>query len=192
MGCHFLLQGSSWPRDRTCIPALAGGFFPTEPPEKPLLYMHLYLYMECISLAISANGNLYMYLYMRSLYIYISIETYLHKLFYIHHWQRNCCFYSIQITLEHFLKKSFVDREIQIKEKEITERNIIWLYCHYADCTTAHNNALFLPCCNWHLCTPFSESPLEMQLCQSMMIYFSTWNWTSAFGNSPMRQTWAL
>ena len=95
----FLAQGWNL---HSCI---GSGFFPTEPPGKPLLYMHLYIYMECISLAISANGNLYMYLYMRSLYIYISIQTYLHKLFYILHWQRNCCFYSIQITLEHFLKK---------------------------------------------------------------------------------------
>ena len=78
--------------------------FTTELPGKPLLYMHLYLYMACTSIAVSANGYLYIYLYMRSLYIYIAIHTHLHKLFYIHHWQRNCYFYSIQITLEHFLK----------------------------------------------------------------------------------------
>ena len=34
MGCHFLLQGSSWIRDRTHISCLAGGFFTTEPPGK--------------------------------------------------------------------------------------------------------------------------------------------------------------
>ena len=94
----FLTQGLNL---CSCI---AGGFFTTELPGKPLLYMHLYLYMACASLALSANGYLYMYLYMRFLYIYIAIHTHLHTLFYIHHWQRNCYFYSIQITLEHFLK----------------------------------------------------------------------------------------
>ena len=37
VGCHFLFQGSSWPRDRTSSsvsPALAGRFFITAPPEK--------------------------------------------------------------------------------------------------------------------------------------------------------------
>ena len=121
-------------------------------------------------------------------YIYIYIHTHTHifiYIIYIHHWQRNYCFYSIQITFGAFLKKLFVDIEIPIEETEVTQHNIIWLYCHYADCSRAHNNALFVPCCNWHLCLPFSESPLEMQLCQNMMIYFSTWNWTSAFSNIP-------
>ena len=27
--CHFFLQGSSWPRDQTCISCIAGGFFTT-------------------------------------------------------------------------------------------------------------------------------------------------------------------
>ena len=31
-------RGSSWPRDRTCIPYTAGGFFTTEPPRKPHPY----------------------------------------------------------------------------------------------------------------------------------------------------------
>ena len=35
-GCHFL-QGSSQPRDWTCISCIAGGFFTTEPPGKPSL-----------------------------------------------------------------------------------------------------------------------------------------------------------
>ena len=30
VGCHFLLQGSSWPRDQTCISCIAG-----DPPGKP-------------------------------------------------------------------------------------------------------------------------------------------------------------
>ena len=37
MGCHFLLQGSSWPRDGAMSPmspTLGGRFFTTEPPEK--------------------------------------------------------------------------------------------------------------------------------------------------------------
>ena len=34
MGCHFLLQETSLPRDQTLDSALAGGFFTTEPPEK--------------------------------------------------------------------------------------------------------------------------------------------------------------
>ena len=33
--CHFLLQGSSWPRDQTQISCIAGGFFTTEPLGKP-------------------------------------------------------------------------------------------------------------------------------------------------------------
>ena len=37
MGCHFLLRGSSRPRDRTCVCCLAGGFFTTEPPGNPIL-----------------------------------------------------------------------------------------------------------------------------------------------------------
>ena len=38
VGCHFLLQGSSWPMDQTCLlrsPTLAVGFFTTAPPGKP-------------------------------------------------------------------------------------------------------------------------------------------------------------
>ena len=38
--CHFLLWGSSWPRDRTWVSCLAGGFFSTEPPGKP--FRHYY------------------------------------------------------------------------------------------------------------------------------------------------------
>ena len=39
VGCHFLLQGifpASQPRNRTSSPAMAGTFFTTEPPGKPL------------------------------------------------------------------------------------------------------------------------------------------------------------
>ena len=39
VGCHFLLQGIFPPRDRTCVSCvscIAGGFFTTEPPEKPV------------------------------------------------------------------------------------------------------------------------------------------------------------
>ena len=32
VGCHFLLQGSSQPRDRTLVFCIAGRFFTTEPP----------------------------------------------------------------------------------------------------------------------------------------------------------------
>lgn len=142
----------------------------------------MFIYVSVIFL------SLYSYIHT---YTYIYICKILYTLFYIHHWQRNH-FYSIQISFGAFFKKSFVDREIQIEEIEITECNIIWLYYHYADCSRTHNNALFVPCCNWHLCIPFSESPLEMQLCQNMMMYYSTWNWTSAFGKSPMRQTQTL
>ena len=38
VGCRFLLQGASWPREQTHIsvsPELARGFFSTEPPGKP-------------------------------------------------------------------------------------------------------------------------------------------------------------
>ena len=33
--CHFLLRGSSWPKDQTFVSSLAGGFFTSEPPGKP-------------------------------------------------------------------------------------------------------------------------------------------------------------
>ena len=32
-------RGSSWPRDGTCISCLAGGFFTTEPPGKPMILL---------------------------------------------------------------------------------------------------------------------------------------------------------
>ena len=35
VGCHFLHQGSSQPRNRTCTSCLTGRFFTTEPPGKP-------------------------------------------------------------------------------------------------------------------------------------------------------------
>ena len=35
MGCHFLLLGIFLTRDQTCISCLAGGFFSTEPGQKP-------------------------------------------------------------------------------------------------------------------------------------------------------------
>ena len=37
VGCHFLLQGSSWPRNRTQVYCFAGGFYflTAEPPGKP-------------------------------------------------------------------------------------------------------------------------------------------------------------
>ena len=34
VGCHFLLQGSTWPRDWTRVSCSAEGFFTTEPPGK--------------------------------------------------------------------------------------------------------------------------------------------------------------
>ena len=36
MGCHSYSRGSSQPRDQTESPALAGRFFTTVPPEKPI------------------------------------------------------------------------------------------------------------------------------------------------------------
>ena len=38
MGCHFLLQGSSQPRDRTHVSCTAGKFFTAESPGKPHIY----------------------------------------------------------------------------------------------------------------------------------------------------------
>ena len=38
MSCHFLLQGSSQPRDRTHVSCTAGKFFTAESPEKPYIY----------------------------------------------------------------------------------------------------------------------------------------------------------
>ena len=43
-GCHFLLQISSQPRNRTSSPALAGGVFTTEPPGKPSCMSMIKLY----------------------------------------------------------------------------------------------------------------------------------------------------
>ena len=40
VGCDFLLQGISWPRDQTSISCLAGGFLTTEPPGKHFLLLH--------------------------------------------------------------------------------------------------------------------------------------------------------
>ena len=37
-GCHFLLQGSSWPRDWIHIPCITGRFFTTEPLGKNLFF----------------------------------------------------------------------------------------------------------------------------------------------------------
>ena len=38
MSCHFLLQGTSWPRDGTRLSCIAGGFFSTEPPSEPSVF----------------------------------------------------------------------------------------------------------------------------------------------------------
>ena len=38
VGCHFLVQGPSQPRDQTWISCIAGECFTTEPPEKPYLF----------------------------------------------------------------------------------------------------------------------------------------------------------
>ena len=46
LDCHFLLQGSSWPRDRTHVFCITGGFFTTEPPgkcKKPVYLQVLFL-----------------------------------------------------------------------------------------------------------------------------------------------------
>ena len=37
VGYHFLFQGSSWPRDWIQVSCIAGRFFTSEPPKKPLL-----------------------------------------------------------------------------------------------------------------------------------------------------------
>ena len=62
VGCHGLLQGSSWSRDQTASPALQVSSVPTEPPGKPLsctLYTHYYsniiLYLEGLAFNISGN-----------------------------------------------------------------------------------------------------------------------------------------
>ena len=34
-------RGSSWPRNQTCVSWIAGGFFTTEPPGKPLIYIFM-------------------------------------------------------------------------------------------------------------------------------------------------------
>ena len=43
VGCHFLLQGSSWPRDQTyisCVCCFADGFFTAETPGKPQVQVY--------------------------------------------------------------------------------------------------------------------------------------------------------
>lgn len=90
--------------------------------------------------------NVYKTIYVQNIYfIYIILYTSFTKKYFL-------C--SIQITFGTFFEKLFVDREIQIEEIEITELNIIWLYCHYADYSRAHNNALFVLYCNWYLGIP--------------------------------------
>ena len=49
VGCHFLLQGSSWPTDWTRVSCLAGSFFTTEPPGKPWMRPLLQWYYNCTS-----------------------------------------------------------------------------------------------------------------------------------------------
>ena len=49
VGRHFLLQGSSWARDRICISCLSGRFFTTELPGKPRISRHKLLCMEWIN-----------------------------------------------------------------------------------------------------------------------------------------------
>ena len=51
VGCPSLLQGSSQPRDWTrifCVSWIAGKFFTTGPPEKPLLFLYVSIY-QCSS-----------------------------------------------------------------------------------------------------------------------------------------------
>ena len=44
VGCHLLLQETFLTRAQPTYPALAGGFFTTEPPEKP--HIHIYMYVN--------------------------------------------------------------------------------------------------------------------------------------------------
>ena len=65
MGCHALFltflpsssRGSSWPGDRTPSPGIAGRFFTTEPPGKPLKYplFEYQLYITVDTTLIQAN-----------------------------------------------------------------------------------------------------------------------------------------
>lgn len=76
--------------------------------------MYKDLYMDYLSISIAIYGYQYMYL-CDYLILYFILHTSLTKYY----------LYRIQITLGAFLKKSFVDRNIQIEEIEITEHNII-------------------------------------------------------------------
>ena len=51
VGCHALLQGSSCPKDQTCVSSVAGRFFITEPSAKPH-FMHNYIYKRLLFLII--------------------------------------------------------------------------------------------------------------------------------------------
>ena len=54
VGGHFLFQGSSRPRDRTCLSCIVGGFFITEPPGKSRGF---YLYLLGISWGLRKRNN---------------------------------------------------------------------------------------------------------------------------------------
>ena len=42
-----LSRGSSWPRDQTCVSCIAGGFFTTEPPGKPIAFINAFNFEHC-------------------------------------------------------------------------------------------------------------------------------------------------
>ena len=50
VGCHLLVQGSSWSRIKSASPALAGGFFTAEPPKKSgFIYSRAYMVILSVS-----------------------------------------------------------------------------------------------------------------------------------------------
>ena len=57
VGCHFFLQGI-FPTQgsKPASPALAGGFFTTEPPGKPKIFIFMYLFIWLLQVLVAACG----------------------------------------------------------------------------------------------------------------------------------------
>ena len=62
VGCHFLLQGFSWPRDWTHISYIASMFCITGSPGKHSMYVCMYVYIH-IHTHTHTHTHIYMYMY---------------------------------------------------------------------------------------------------------------------------------
>ena len=90
VGCHTLLQGSSWPRDWTLHCLLhwrGGGSLPPEPPEKPIytylytLLVHTHTLNKCIYYLSTMCMYILTYPYMLS--VCVCIYLYIYTFYYL-------------------------------------------------------------------------------------------------------------